>query len=1359
MDKLPRWEMSNTGRGEMLTWHNGSRQELSIAWGLEPLKFLCLLAVLRITEYEDSERKAIAEFDGETFHPELPQSAKWSTLRSLEPDSFAQHLQTTVYPQLVQARAGSLLRILPRLLPANELDKEALRGVLTLLTRGPLATDDAFAPNGPVVQLQQRFQVFPGYSKYWRGVGEFTTPDKIADLMIDLVAPKAGEKIYNPCTGAGTLLVRTAERVILPALAQSSPALAETVRTSTFFGMEIQPNICLMALARLMLAGITRPRLELGDVLERPTPDTGRNGGFDVILCNPPIGSSATPEQSARFPIRSRSMETLVLQHVLAHLKPGGRAVVLMPEAFLYRPGAEEMLRKRILNEFRLVAVASVPEGAIHGLGELRTSLLVIHRRQPVKTVGFIQMKTTRDVLASYEQPNRKKELVDRLRTELEQEVSHEDAAGPPRQTDKGHSEPISLATQPLVSHEAVGTLADRRWELLPKSTGPDQLQVLLDAVQRTTQHAKIQTLQECCLVRTGMVYRRSDLWVKGAENPVAETDGVRLVRVRDISKQLPSPDHKLSVLPNMALLTKVGIDRTPKHCFLYEGDILLTVAGTIGKVAVVAASSPKMVAANGVVIIRATDPRFASYLPCLLTSEPYQRWLEERSVGGSINRLSKFCVDHLPVPVFTGGIPPDAIGHISVGQSLEGIIRLLEAKTGFSASVRFLLEDDLVRALTETKRDESTSKSARELLRDLVTRLEHIRHDGTVDEGIEPLFDWLAGFQDFAMRLLDIFALPLGPERFCSLQAWKLNFSSGRTDLGRAHDELAKRAQRASSDSAVIRKVVDRMAGLISALVDIWKADSGLHLAGVRLSASLSPAQTTIGIPTEISISVTNEGALPIRKLRFETSPYESMESWSLLPQRATHHWPVKILGKEIGKHRLSVRWTGRQMDEAEVTGEIELAFEVVSLRTAAAATGNLGENPYIYRRLPEGRHEGMFYGREAELRRIVDTLDRPSSTTILLVEGNRGIGKTWLLKQLIRRHLPEIWVPVFIDFQDFGGEDGPTARPGIPTRNIFIGMARELITAARTSLPQLEFPGVGVVPPVSDLAFQTWLDSETPKLISPEQSWTTFKTLFQGLRTALAPRRLLLVLEEFDRIQDGIDSKITSDQVPENFRSLFQHQGEVAGIFTGSRTIRRLRKDYWNMLFSLGEPVTLRGLQPEEARRLIEEPVSGRLVYAEEAIRSIIQLTACQPLLIQGICHRVFALCKQRKRASVTLELVQEVVSEKTADNEHFETLWDYIKSEHRRCLLFIIDEFEGKGVAVSFNMLRSVMEAKGLSCSRQELQADLKHLHESDILGLDRQDRQEFYRLEVPMFALWLRQNKDFDQSLAAAKDESL
>ena len=50
-----------------------------------------------------------------------------------------------------------------------------------------------------------------------------------------------------------------------------------------------------------------------------------------------------------------------------------------------------------------------------------------------------------------------------------------------------------------------------------------------------------------------------------------------------------------------------------------------------------------------------------------------------------------------------------------------------------------------------------------------------------------------------------------------------------------------------------------------------------------------------------------------------------------------------------------------------------------------------------------------------------------------------------------------------------------------------------------------------------------------------------------------AAQPRRILLMLDEFDKLQEGIDSGITSAQVPENIRHLLQHLPGLGAIITG--------------------------------------------------------------------------------------------------------------------------------------------------------------------------------------------------------------
>jgi type I restriction enzyme M protein len=599
---------------------------------VDVLAFLC---ILRVEEHEEAERRAVEEFNGTHSAPEFPEKARWNLLESIPPDQFASHVQEGLFPSFREIPATSPLRLLPRLFDPARFRPAAYQAALEMLS-SPLLPFDRYLElerGEKSMSLEDKAaQLFSG----WKGVGEFITPGRVADLMIDLAAPKPGERIYNPCTGFGTLLVRTAKRIVLPGLRERSPTEAQRVRTSTFFGMELNPSICLVALARLMLAGITRPRLELGDVLERPTPDAGHNGGFDVILCNPPFGSAATPEQMARFAMRSRSMETLMMQHILAHLRPGGRAVVLMPEAFLYRQGAEEALRKRLLNEFRVEAVVAVPEGNIHGLGEIRTSLLVIHRQESAGEVVFVPAKATQEVLWGYKEGHRKNEVLPCLLKELGRSVE----TAPAEKQATGRSSALLF-----INKESVENLASRRWELVAKSKGVDQLQVLLDTVQRTDAQTEIRTLKGAlCTVWSGWSYKRTDMidaFSQAGRTPGADprenslvvpptdrqravvaqledTEDVRLVRVRDLVKVGAAQDLKLVATPTMARMTAEGIKRASGHCFLHAGDILLTVTGTIGKVAVVGDGGPRMVAASGVTIIRAREKVLASYLPTL---------------------------------------------------------------------------------------------------------------------------------------------------------------------------------------------------------------------------------------------------------------------------------------------------------------------------------------------------------------------------------------------------------------------------------------------------------------------------------------------------------------------------------------------------------------------------------------------------------------------------------------------------------------------------------------------------------------------------------------------------------------------
>jgi hypothetical protein len=165
-------------------------------------------------------------------------------LKALPPEEWAAHVQGRLFPFFREAPMSSPLRLLPRLFQPERFPPAAYQAAVAMLS-SPFLPFDRYLElerGERAMALEDKAaELFSG----WNGVGEFITPGRVADLMIDLAAPKPGERIYNPCTGFGTLLVRTAKRVILPGLRETSPAEEQRVRTSTFFGIELNPSICL----------------------------------------------------------------------------------------------------------------------------------------------------------------------------------------------------------------------------------------------------------------------------------------------------------------------------------------------------------------------------------------------------------------------------------------------------------------------------------------------------------------------------------------------------------------------------------------------------------------------------------------------------------------------------------------------------------------------------------------------------------------------------------------------------------------------------------------------------------------------------------------------------------------------------------------------------------------------------------------------------------------------------------------------------------------------------------------------------------------------------------------------------------
>ncbi len=164
--------------------------------------------------------------------------------------------------------------------------------------------------------------------RYAAASGVFRTPARIAGCMISLAGAGDGATVLDPACGTAELLAAALARGAARVLAQdASAATAELAR------------------ARLLPGPGQRAEVAAGDALSA---DAFAGVEADAVICRPPV--PATEPQTAIAWAR----------YALAHLKPGGRAVLALPPPVAAAPAGSQA-RAQLLRQGLLRAVIALP--------------------------------------------------------------------------------------------------------------------------------------------------------------------------------------------------------------------------------------------------------------------------------------------------------------------------------------------------------------------------------------------------------------------------------------------------------------------------------------------------------------------------------------------------------------------------------------------------------------------------------------------------------------------------------------------------------------------------------------------------------------------------------------------------------------------------------------------------------------------------------------------------------------------------------------------------------------------------------------------------------------------------------------
>ena len=220
--------------------------------------------------------------------------------------------------------------------------------------------------------------------------GEFFTPQYVSKLIAQLAMHKQTtvNKIYDPAAGSGSLLL------------QAKKHFDNHLIEEGFFGQEINHTTYNLARMNMFLHNINYDKfnIALGDTLRDP--QFGDEKPFDAIVSNPPysikwIGDDdPTLINDDRFAPagvlapKSKADFAFVL-HALSYLSSKGRAAIVCFPGIFYRGGAEQKIRKYLVDNNFVETVISLAPNLFYGTS-IAVNIIVLSKHKTDTKTQFI---------------------------------------------------------------------------------------------------------------------------------------------------------------------------------------------------------------------------------------------------------------------------------------------------------------------------------------------------------------------------------------------------------------------------------------------------------------------------------------------------------------------------------------------------------------------------------------------------------------------------------------------------------------------------------------------------------------------------------------------------------------------------------------------------------------------------------------------------------------------------------------------------------------------------------------------------------------------------------------------------------
>ncbi|MEN1760066.1 ATP-binding protein [Anoxynatronum sibiricum] len=366
--------------------------------------------------------------------------------------------------------------------------------------------------------------------------------------------------------------------------------------------------------------------------------------------------------------------------------------------------------------------------------------------------------------------------------------------------------------------------------------------------------------------------------------------------------------------------------------------------------------------------------------------------------------------------------------------------------------------------------------------------------------------------------------------------------------------------------------------------------------------------------------------------------------------------------------------------------------------------------------------KKDDIFFGRDQEMNIIRNGLASTGSNVTFLVYGLRRIGKSSLL-HYVYRNAPKPYIPVFCDVQQLTSVENTAEL----VYDLFV------MDTVRT----LKQKGISM-----DMPDEAFFEDNPVRRLGQ---------FFRQLEEHLGEHKLLLLLDEFEAVIDGVQEKRFSNHLFPLLRSQMQHSDKIRLMIAGGGYLVDRMTDDALKISDTAQLLKVGFMDRKGTHSMIQVPYEGELTYLTETLDRVFLMTSGHPYYTSILCKAMVDRMNRENRRVVYPSDVDDAVANTLQMNEkqnYFDHLWETVTDPAERVVLAMTAEASPKNVSwvtkqTLLDQVAAMKNRPGLQqlIYRSKLEEVVDSLQRLGVLT-ESPDNAEAFRVAVDLWRLFLQ-----------------